>query len=198
MVHEELYAGPPIDDEDTLNRLPDELVAVLRRKNGFIQYGGGLHVRGACTSPDWHSLRAAWAGPSSFHVLYPVVAEGDVPFAEDCMGDQFLLREGRVVRLAAETGDLEKLDLSLDEFFDHAELDPVEFLSMHPLLQFRSDGCLFVPGRLLAAWPPFFVKSEAPVNLRSISSLERRAFLADIARQVHDLPDRAYIKFEVR
>src|SRR3954453_4788104 len=100
------FVGPPIDDPEVLGLLPPELAGLLAGQNGFVQFRGGLHVRGACRGPAWHSLREAWLGEGSFHRHYPEVRPGDVPFAEDCLGDQFLLREGRVWRLAGETGEV--------------------------------------------------------------------------------------------
>src|SRR5688500_691944 len=99
------FTGPPIDDEEILARLPASLAGILRQLTGFIQNHDGLHVRGACREPAWHSLRDAWLGEQAFHRLYPDVRPDDVPFAEDCLGDQFLLREGRVWRLYGETGE---------------------------------------------------------------------------------------------
>jgi len=47
-----MYLGPPIDDPAILESLPPELVDLLRRANGYVAYDGGLHVRGACHTPD--------------------------------------------------------------------------------------------------------------------------------------------------
>ena len=107
------FVGPPIDDHEILAKIPANLAGLLQQLNGFIQFHGGLHVRGACRQPSWHSLRDAWVGVHAFHSLYPTVHPEDVPFTEDCLGDQFLLRDERVHRLAAETGELQALNLSL-------------------------------------------------------------------------------------
>ena len=56
-----MYLGPPIDDPAILESLPPELADLLRRANGYVAYDGGLHVRGACHMPEWHSL-----GPDVF------------------------------------------------------------------------------------------------------------------------------------
>ena len=64
------FVGPPIDDPEILERLPSSLSGLLRQINGFIQFDGGLHIRGACNAPAWHSLRNAWDGDESFHSLY--------------------------------------------------------------------------------------------------------------------------------
>ena len=62
------WQGHPIDDLDVLEKLPENLATLLRQTNGFIQYHGGLHVRGACLTPAWHSLRVAWLGDEAFTV----------------------------------------------------------------------------------------------------------------------------------
>ena len=82
---------------------------ILSDANGFILHEGALHVRGVSFAPEWHSLRAAWRGPSAFHTLYESVLSTDIPFAQDQVGDQFLLRDGRVLRVSAETGEVDAL-----------------------------------------------------------------------------------------
>src|SRR5262249_50069797 len=106
--------------------------------------------RGACREPAWHSLRDAWFGEAAFHRLYPGVQAEDIPFAEDCMGDQFLLRGGQVWRLAGETGEIASMGVSLGEFLHSTQADPVEHLSLHPLLQFQEEGGTLEPGHLLS------------------------------------------------
>lgn len=192
------FTGPPLDDGDLLDRLPANLAGLLRQINGFIQFHGGLHVRGACHQPDWHSLREAWDGADAFWRLYPAVHQTDVPFAEDCLGDQFLLRDGVTHRLAAETGEVESLGVGLREFFEAVAADPVEFLSLQPLLQHQQDGGQLEPGQLLAAFPPFCIGESADgVSLTAISTGERRSFLADLATQLRDVPDGGEIVFRV-
>jgi hypothetical protein len=187
-----------MDDATLLRVLPAQLADVLRQVNGFILHGGAFHLRGVCSGPFWHSLRAALDGPLAFHHLYPAVQASDIPFGEDCMGDQFLLRDAMVVRLLAETGDIQPAHVDLSEFLKRAETEPLEFLRMHPLLQYERDGGVLAPGQLLAAYPPFFAQEAGEgVTLRAISTEERRPFLADVARQVRDLPDGARITFVV-
>jgi hypothetical protein len=52
----------------------------------------------------------------------------DVPFAQDAVGDQWLLRDGRVVRLLAETGDIENHDDDLVGFGAAADRTPIDTL----------------------------------------------------------------------
>lgn len=115
------YVGLEVDDSEILSAVPPALGAVLQQANGLIAYDGGLHIRGACREPDWHALRHAWHGPLALHELYPAVHEDDVPFAEDAVGDQWLLRAGEVWRLDAETGELTPLQQTLGAFLAAAE-----------------------------------------------------------------------------
>jgi hypothetical protein len=147
-------------------------------------------VRGACQAPAWHSLRAAWEGPDALHALYEEVLAEDVPFAEDALGDQFLVRDGAVLRLRAETGDVEPVAASLEDFFAAVLAAPQQTLELGPLLDFLEAGQHLDPGQLLSAYPPFCAKEAGQgVDLRPIDALERRRFLADLARQLREVPD---------
>src|SRR5258708_34211984 len=96
--------GGPRSDPAILDELPGELCAVLRSKNGFILHGGCLHVRGASFEPACHSIRRAWRGHLSIVALYGLAESFGVPFAQDCVGDQFLLCAGFMWTLSAESG----------------------------------------------------------------------------------------------
>ncbi|MFQ6553520.1 hypothetical protein AAD018_014380 [Aestuariibius insulae] len=177
------YQGPAVDDEEMLDRLPDSLRSILTSVNGFIQFGGALHMRGACFGPDWHSLRRAWDGPGALHHLFPSVSRDWVPFAEDCVGDQFLLEGDVVLRLSAEIGDIERMELSLPDFMKAAATDPVEFLSMHPLLQYLNQETKLPEGALVHAYPPFCSKESADgVSLRAVPAWELHGFHSQMAR----------------
>ncbi len=93
------YVGPSLDDVEILPRLPAAYVRFLASRNGFVAFGGGLHVRGAVLDPEWHSIRAALDGPSALHVLFGALTPADIPFAQDALGDQFVLRDGLVYHL---------------------------------------------------------------------------------------------------
>src|SRR5206468_12217163 len=77
------WKGDSIEDIEILRELPADLVRVLSDTNGFILHEGAVHVRGACLTPEWHSLRAAWRGPKAFHILYDDVRPSDIPFRSE-------------------------------------------------------------------------------------------------------------------
>lgn len=185
-----MYTGPSIDDHAILELLPADLREFLARCNGYVAFHGGLHVRGACLNPTWHSLRYWWLGAGAMHSLFLAVDRSDIPFAEDALGDQYLLRGGIVHRLSAEVGELKSLNVDLRAFDAAVRGDPVGYLSIEPLEEFRANGGALEPGQLLSAYPPFVTKeSAAGVSYRAISTEDRIRFLADFARQVADVPD---------
>jgi len=193
-----MFVGPPIDDAPILERLPPEYRNLLARTNGYVAYHGGLHVRGACLAPPWHSLRTAWDGERALHRLYPAIAPADVPFAEDALGDQYILRAGVVHRLSGETGELEALGVDLATFDAAVRADPVEYLNLGPLEAFRAEGGALQPGELLSVYPPYCVDAGDHLrSFRAIPAADRLGFLASLAAQLRDLPDGAAVKFDI-
>jgi hypothetical protein len=193
-----MYVGPPIDDHEILARLPAAYRDLLGRANGYVAFHGGLHVRGACQAPAWHSLRAVWEGAGALHRLFSAVRPTDVPFGEDALGDQFLLRDGLVHRLAAETGDMETLGVDLAGFDAAARADPVGYLGLEPLEAFRAEGGALAPGELLSVYPPFVVAADGPRrSYRAIPAADRLGSLARLAAQLRDLPDGTAVDLRV-
>jgi hypothetical protein len=192
------YVGTEITDLEILDKVPEDYQRLLSQTNGFILFDGGLHVRGAVLAPEWHSLRKVWLGDFALHKLFLAIHESDVPFAQDCLGDQFLLRGNVVHKLDAEIGEVEGLGMGLETFLNRAQENPVEFLSLQPLLQFMGNGGKLKLGQLLSVYPPFIAKESAEgVSLRAISMFDRIGFLADFARQIAEIPEGTKIEIKV-
>jgi len=193
-----IYRGPHVTDQEIFDAVPAEYQHLLEQTNGCVLFDGGLHIRGAVESPEWHSLRKIWRGDLALSKLFPAVEESDVPFAQDCLGDQFLLRSGIIHKLNAESGDLECLEMDFETFLDNARANPVEFLSLEPLLRFIADGGRLKQGQLLNAYPPFIMNEAANgVSLKAVSMLQQISFLADLAKQISSLPDNSKVRIKV-
>jgi hypothetical protein len=185
------WRGDGIDDFEILRELPPALGQVLSENNGFILHKGAFHVRGASLKPEWHSLRAAWRGPNAFHALYDSVRTTDIPFAQDQVGDQFLIRDSAVLRLSAEWGEVAPVAESLAVFFSKLSEDIEGFLNIGLRHSMQ-------PGQLLFAYPPFvFQESGAGASVKPVRAEEVILFHADLARQLRDVPDGAQIKFKL-
>ena len=121
---------------------------------------------------------------------YPALNKNDVPFAQDCVGDQFILRDEIVYRLQGESGEIESLDVDLPDFFQSVRDDPENFLGLGPLLRFHAEGGQLRPGELLSVFPPYvFKESEAGVQLRTVPVADRLSFLATLSRALRDMED---------
>jgi hypothetical protein len=191
-----MYVGPPIDDPEILDLLPEPYARLLRGMNGYVAYHGGLHVRGACREPQWHSLRYAWSGDGALRRLYPSLDPNDIPFAEDALGDQYVIRDGIVHQLSGEAGDLTSRDMNIVDFDAAVRADPYEFLGLGPLAQFRAQGGELQPGELLSVMPPFVTAESANgITVRAMPARERIEWLAMLAKQIRDLPDGGQVEF---
>ncbi|MCG8010055.1 MAG: hypothetical protein N0C81_20725 [Candidatus Thiodiazotropha lotti] len=192
------YTGPEFDESSKIIKaLPDNLVSLLKQINGFVQFGGGLHLRGVCNEPEWHSIENMMNGPLSLHDAYPSIAVTDAPFAEDCVGDQFLLRNRSVIKLYSETGEVEEYGFGLTTFLNNVSENPVEFLGMEPLLQLQNEGGGLEPGELIHVYPPFCTKeAENGVSLKAVPSSEALLYLANFSKKISGLGEGE--QFEVK
>lgn len=179
------WTGPEINEWALLEALPSSIGGILRQNNGFVACGGGFHFRGICAMPDWHSLQAAWTGPRAIHRLFPQVRDSDIPFAEDCFGDQFLLRDFKVWHLDAETGLLHPLNLTVRDLFAALATRPVEFLGLQPLVSFQEQGHQLAPDQSLLCWPPVATRqAQEGLTVKAVGRLQQLEFLSQVARQM--------------
>jgi len=154
------YVGEEVSDKETLEALPAELKSFYEEINGLVAYQGGLHIRGCVVTPEWHSLAHVWKGEHALWKIFSDLNESDIPFAQDCMGDQFVLRLGTVWLLSMDTGELDDLEIEFYDFLEDAIEDPVEFLALEPLVQFMDLDQTLEPGFILEADPPFSFEAD--------------------------------------
>lgn len=193
------FVGKPVADVTDLRGLPAYLREVLLAVNGFVCFDGAFHLRGLCDEPTWHSLQAAWAGEAAMHRLFPRVRPTDIPFAEDALGNQFLIRDDTVYLLKGETGEIESLELPPDEFMEALADNPTRYVPIDLVQQFKSSSRGLAPGELLSAYPPLCtLESAQGVSLKAIPWRERLLFLSDFAGQISDVRDGARIRITVR
>lgn len=194
------WEGPACDDRELLARLPPTLRALLdQTPSGFIQFHGGLHYRGAVRKPGWHSLRSAWLGPKALHKAYPAMKTDDVPFAQDYLGNQYILRDEQVMRVNGETGELgapipgliaigpsgsgEPPPLELQVFIEAIQgFDGALDLAL--LDRYLEAGHHLPPGSLLHVHPPMCSREAAggaQMTVTTVTARHRLDFLAEVA-----------------
>jgi hypothetical protein len=181
-----IYTGDAIDDPETFERLPSPLQSILAHTNGLIAYRGGFHLRGAVTAPSWHGIAPMWDGELSLHRSYDAVQPDDIPFAQDGLGDQYLLRDETVHRLWSETGDVVSLGIGFVHFLHRIQAVPYQSLNIQPFQAFLDAGGVLKPGQLLRSDPPFCLrKQEETVSLAAVEVTERLVTLAALSRTLN-------------
>ncbi|UOQ76749.1 SMI1/KNR4 family protein [Hymenobacter sp. 5516J-16] len=193
-----LYTGGELTDLVSFARLPSYLQTFLREQNGVVAYFGGLHIRGCVTGPPWHALAEAWQGETAFWRTYDEVTETDIPFAQDSVGNQFLLRGDAVLFLDTETGELADLEVDFKHFLFGAEKFPLDALGMEQLRAFQQGGGVLKPGELLSLHPPVCIATSgnSKPTSKAVPVAARLTWLADFYRQIKDLPDGQQVRLK--
>lgn len=192
------YLGEEISDQKILKKLPMELSEFYRKQNGLIAYSGGVHIRGCVETPEWHSLRNYWIGNNAFYKTYDKIKKSDIPFAQDCYGNQFLYRKGSISKLYTETGDIEEIATSFNDFINEIIEEPDDYLWLYDFNNFLNEGGEIKPGQLVSVYPPFCSEKSSSLSLTPISLEERLSFLANLYIQINNLPNGSKIKFTVK
>ncbi len=135
---------------------------------------------------------------TALHHTYDLVLETDIPFAQDCVGNQFLLREDAVYFLDTETGELAALDVDFEHFLIGAEKFPLDALGLEPLRSFQQRGGMLHPGELLSVYPPVCIEAKEQRNLKPLPAAERLANLAAFYAQIKGLPSGQRVHFTLK
>ncbi|MEM6263398.1 MAG: hypothetical protein AAGI38_12875 [Bacteroidota bacterium] len=183
------YEGSQITDRETFNLLPRQLQEVLSQKNGFIGLNGGIHIRGCVHQPEWHSLYMYWKGSEAFHAVYEAVDEQDIPFGQDCYGEQLILRKDQVFILRTETGEMEPLSSSLQEFWGNLEKNPITYLGLEAFEGLLESEFNLRPGELINVYPPFVIDSPVERTAKAISVEGRLSSLKKLYEEIKEFPD---------
>ena len=87
--------------------------------------------------------------------------------------------------------------MDLEEFLKASQHDPVEFLSMEPLMAYQKQKDRWLePGQLIHVYPPFcFQEAEKGVSMRALPALEVIGFHADLAAKIADVPDGGKVQY---
>jgi hypothetical protein len=143
-----------------------------------ILYNGGLQIRSEGAEDKLLDVNTFLAGDLSLSKLYPSVLPSDYPIAQDCFGDQFLIRNESVIKLMAETGDIEEYNCTWEEFILWVGEDPYDRLDLPEDIELEK-------GQLLFAYPPFCTKEGAEAVIKPIDGEQLIRFHADFATQIN-------------
>ena len=178
----QIYQGPELVEDDFFEQLPEEYQALLKKTSGLIAFNGGLHLRGCCVKPLWHSLKFICQGSFALYKVFKSVEKEDIPFGQDAYGNQFIFREKLICRVNTETDNCEELNINFTEFLLNVEMQGTEFLNLNLLGRFIEHEGFWTPGNLLSLYPPITRnKTDSEIQMKSIPMFERYRFLSQLA-----------------
>jgi hypothetical protein len=174
-----------------------ELKALLKAKNGFFAFESALRVFPAGDTAHSYSLDD-WNSPKLWCPLYGDLVDGLLCFAEDIFGTQFCLRDNQVYSFDPETADLTFISNTLEEWADEL-LKDYNLLTGYPLAhEWQARNGILAPLDRLMPKMPFVLGGEFGIdNLVAIDGARSMRCRANLAHQIHSLPDGAQIKFEI-
>lgn len=175
--------------------LGSELTELLYRKNGFYCFESSLLIR---------PLRSAgkplgiieWNDPSLWRSTYDTDLGDALFFAEDLFGGQFCVLEQKVWAFDPETGEMESVGSTLEEWAV-VILDDIDVRTGFPLAQawVKEHGPLSPSERLLPRVPFVCGGEFRTENLYAHSDLDGMRARASIANQIRNLPENSQIIF---
>jgi hypothetical protein len=177
--------------------LRDELILILKTRNGFNAFESALHLFPAQTSLLSVGIDE-WNRPDGWRKEYGDLSKGCLFFAEDIFGGQFCIESNCVWQFDPETGERVLLGASLDEWAKKL-LSDYEVLTGYPLAHAWQEVNGIIPeGMRLVPRTPFVLNGEfALSNLVLMESEKSMRVRGNLARQIKNLPDGAQISFRI-
>lgn len=177
--------------------LGEELLGMLRQKNGFYAFESALHI--FPEGPFRHEMTVSrWNSSDLWRYEYGDLAHQMLFFAEDAFGNQFCFHKGLVCSFEAETGQVEFLGRTLEDWA-MTILAKYEGLTGYTLLhkwQLRSGA--LPSGMRLMPKVPFVLGGDYQIdNLYALAAVRAMKTRGNLARQLKDLPDGAQVQFRV-
>src|SRR5215813_7699639 len=174
--------------------LGEQLIELLKNKNGFYAFESALHVlpggcRGSCVDIEEWNLDDSWRKE------FGDQTKGSLFFAEDIFGVQFAVCNQEIRKFDPEIGEFDAFAPTIEEWA--AKI--LEDYNYETGYQFAHDWQLqngpLTAGKRLLPKIPFVLGGAYEVeNLYAADALKGMMFRADIWRQIRDLPDGTQIK----
>jgi hypothetical protein len=177
--------------------LPDQLMGMLAKRNGFFAFESALEVFPCIESNVSYSLRE-WNQDYLWRSTYGSAAPRGLCFGHDIFGVQFVLCDGNVFQFDPETAETSFLAEDL-EGWARVILDDYDYLTGHTLAhEWQSvNGPIKYRHRLLPI-TPFVLGGEYNIdNLVSEEASKAMRIRGEFACVIKDLPDGSMITYKV-
>lgn len=181
------------------DELSEELIQLLSMKNGFYAFEASLHVFSWDDSMSQGNDLGlqAWNEKALWRDWYRGLTDGLLFFAEDIFGGQFAIRGKEVVSFDPESGDMEVLANSIEDWAAELLLSYPR-LTGYPLA--HSWQLLNGPisrGKRLLPKIPFILGGKYEVdNLFAVDAVKGMRYRGELWEQLRDLPDGAQVRLK--
>jgi hypothetical protein len=166
----------------------------MSKLNGGFFYERSLHMYSFSKGPAFHNMEYI---NSIFQHEYGKLAQGHVFFAQDTLGNQFSFTDKGIAMFNCETAEIELLARSFDEW-KKVLYNDLDYLTGRQLLRKWITTNSFDFDQRLCAKKPFVLGGEYNVlNLYAQYFPTYIASNANVAKQIHDLPDGAQVSITV-
>jgi hypothetical protein len=178
-------------------RTGTELLDLLRKRNGFYAFLSALHVFPLGNITGTMDLES-WNAPSLWRQEYGDLAEGYLFFAEDVFGGQFCIKDGCVWAFDPETGQVESLGGSVEEWAQHVLVEHDVLCGTQLARHWQKQHGGLFSGKKLVPKTPFVMGGAFDLgNLYLGDAVEAMRFRGGLATQIRDLPDGTKVKVKV-
>lgn len=169
-----------------------ELLALLSECNGFYAFNDALHVFPATTTDPVEGMTLqGWNANDLWRDSYGQLAHGHLFFAEDVFGGQFSILGDQVVTFDPETGDLEVVGQTIDEWIARLCGEDGDVLTGRMVAdRWRQARGPLARGQRLVPVKPFVMGGDYAIdNLQAMESVDAMRVRGPVAQQLHELPD---------
>jgi hypothetical protein len=140
----------------------------------------------------------SWNTVGTWKYAYGGVLDNIMFFAEDIFGDQFGISDDAVVLFRSETGEIEPLAASLEEWASQVLVDFENLTGYRVAHEWQLAHGPIGRGMRLTGKQPFVLGGGHDLaNLYEADSVTLMRLRGDIYRQIRDLPDGAHVKLRV-
>jgi hypothetical protein len=198
-------AGPPFvrtynPASDAISHSGDiaaSIGEVLAARNGFFCFESALRFFPSTSVKSSWGM-SEWNSPALWKADYRGIADNVFCFAEEILGRQFVIHDGKIAVFEPETGELENVASSLEEWAAKLLLDYRQMTGHVFAHAWQSVHGPLQPRHRLMARTPFVLGGEYAIeNLAALDSAQMMRSLGNLAFQLRDLPDGAKVQFQI-